>query len=154
MQNLIRNPGSLWICLFIVQSPCPARLFVTQWTARPSYPLSSPGVCPNSCPLNQWYHPTISSSVALFFCPQSFPGSGSFAMSRLFTSGGQSFGASPLASVLPMNSQDWFPLRLTGWISLLSKGLSRVFWSTTVRINSLALSYYCITNYGWFGSAK
>ena len=101
--------------------------------ARPPYPLSSPGVCPNSCPLNQWCHPTISSSVALFLCPQSFPASGSFAMSWLFTSGGQSFGASPLASVLPMNIQDWFPLRSTGWISLLSTGLSRLFSNTTVR---------------------
>ena len=74
------------------------------------YPLPSPGVCPSSCPLNQWCHPTISSSVALFFCPQSFPASGSFPMSQLFTSGGQSIGASPSVSVLPMNSQDWFPL--------------------------------------------
>ena len=88
--------------------------------------------CSNSCPLSQWCHPTISSSVATFSsCPQSFPASGSFPMSWLFTSGGQSIRAS--ASVLPVNIQGWFPLRLTGLISLLSKGLSRVFFSTTVQ---------------------
>ena len=94
-----------------------------------------PRVCPNSCPLSRWCHPNISSSVAHFSfcprfssCPQSFPESGSFPMSRLFTSGGQSIGAS--ASVLPMNIQGWFPLGLTGLISLCSKGLSRVFSNT------------------------
>ena len=93
----------------------------------------SPGVCSNSCPLHRWYHPTISSCVVPFSsCPQSFPASGSFQMSQLFTEGSQSVGASALASVLPMNIQGWFPLGQTGWISLLSKGLSRVFSSTTV----------------------
>ena len=87
----------------------------------------------NSCPLNQWCHPTITSSATPFSsCPQSFPASGSFRMSWLFASGGQSTGASASASVLPMNIQDWFPLGLTGLISLLSKGLSRVFSSTTI----------------------
>ena len=88
--------------------------------------------CSNSCPLSQWCHPNISPSVTLFSsCPQSFPASRSFSMSQLFSSGGQSFGASP--SVLSMNIQGWFPLELTGLISLLSKGLSRVFSRTTVR---------------------
>ena len=100
--------------------------------ARLPCPSPSPGVCPHSCPLNQWCHPTISSSVALFFCLQSFPASGSFPMSWLFTSGGQSTGASALSSVLPMSIQSWYPLWLIDLISLLSKGLSRVFSSTTV----------------------
>ena len=87
--------------------------------ARLPCPSPSPGACSNSCPLNQWYHPTISSSVIPFSSwPQSFPASGSFPMSQLFTSGGQSIGAS--TSVLPMNIQDWFPLGLTGLISLQS----------------------------------
>ena len=96
-------------------------------------PSPSPGACSNSCPLSQWCHLTISSSFVPFSsCLQSFPASGSFQMSWLFASGGQSIGASASASVLPMNIQEWFPLRLTGWISLQSKGLSRVFSSTTV----------------------
>ena len=90
-------------------------------------PSLSPRVCSNSCPLSQWCHPAFSSSVTAFsFCSQSFPASGSFPVSRLFTSGDQSIGAS--ASVLPMNIPDWFPLGLTGLI-LLSKGLSRVFFT-------------------------
>ena len=95
------------------------------------------------CSLSQWCHPTISSSVTVFSsCPQSFPASGSFPMSQLFKSGGQSVGASASTSVLPMNTQDWSPLGWTGWISLQSKGLSRVFSNTTVQsINSLALSF-------------
>ena len=96
-------------------------------------PLLSPRVCSNSCQLSQWCYLTISSSAALFFCFQSLPASGFFPMSQLFTSGGQSSGASTSASVLPVNSQDWFPLGLTGWISLQSKGLSRVFSNTTVQ---------------------
>ena len=88
----------------------------------------------NSCPLSQWCHPAISSSVVPFSsCPQSLPESGSFPMSQLFTSGGQSIGVSTSASVLPMNTQDWSPLGWTGWISLQSKGLSRVFSNTTVQ---------------------
>ena len=92
-------------------------------------PSPSPGVCSNSCPLSWWCHPTISSPVIPFSCPQYFPALWSFPVSQLFTSGGQSIGA--LASVLPMNIHGWFPLGLTGLISLLSKGLSRVFSSTT-----------------------
>ena len=88
--------------------------------------------CSNSCPLSRWCHPTISSSVTPFsFCPQSFPASGSFPVSQLFASGGQSIGASASGSVLSMNIQGWFPLALTGLISLQSKGLSRVFSNTT-----------------------
>ena len=94
------------------------------------------GVYSNSHPLSQWYYPVFSSSLAQFFsCPQSFPASREreiFPVSQLFTSGGQSIGASASASVLPVNIQDWFPLRLSGLISLLSKGLSRVFSSTTI----------------------
>ena len=94
--------------------------------ARPLCPSPSPGVCSNSCPLSQWCHSTISFSVTLFsFCPQFFSASGSFPMSWLFASGGQSIGASASASVLPMNIQDWFPLGLPGLISLQSKGLSK-----------------------------
>ena len=120
----------------VVQSPSCVWLFVTQWTAACQVPCpsSSPGVCPSSHPLNQWCHPTISPSVDLFsFCLQSFLASESFPMSQLFASGGQSIGASSLASVLSMSIHDWFSLRLTGLISLLSKELSRVFSSTTVR---------------------
>ena len=102
--------------------------------AIPWLPCPSPTPCSNSCPSSQWCHPTISSSVIPFSsCLQSFPVSGSFQMSQLFASGGQNIGASASASVLPMNIQDWFPLGLTGLISLLSKGLSRVFSNTTVQ---------------------
>ena len=95
---------------------------------------SSPGVCSNSCPLSQWCHSTILSSVTPFSsCLQSFSASGSFPMSQLFTSGDQSNGASASATVLSVNIQGWFPLGLTGLIFLLSRGLSRVFSSTTVR---------------------
>ena len=98
-----------------------------------SCPPLSPGVCLNSCPLSWWCYLTISSSVAHFsFCLQSFQASGSFSMSQLFNSGGQIIGASASAAVLPMNIQDWFPLRVTGLISLQFKGLSRVFSSTTI----------------------
>ena len=97
-------------------------------------PSLFPGVYSNSCPLIQWCHPTISSSATPFSsCPQPFPASRSFPVSQLFTSSGQRIGASASASVLPMNIQRWFPLRLTGWISLQSKGLSRVFSNTTVQ---------------------
>ena len=102
--------------------------------ATPSCPSPTPRVCSNSCPSSQWCHPTISYSVVPFFsCLQPFPASGSFQMSQLFTSGGQSIGASGSASVLPINIQDWFPLGWTVWISLQSKGLSRVFSKTTVQ---------------------
>ena len=102
--------------------------------ARPPCPSPTSRVYPNSCPLNRWCHPTISSSVVPFSsCPQSFPASGSFQMSQLSTSGGQSIGVSASASVLPMNTQDWSPLGRTAWISLQSKGLSSVFSNTTVQ---------------------
>ena len=102
--------------------------------ARPPCPSSTPRAYSNSCPLSQWCHPTISSSVVPFSsCPQSFPASGSFQMSHLFASGGQSIGVSVSISVLPMKTQDWSPSRWTGWISLPSKGLSRVFSNTTVQ---------------------
>ena len=93
---------------------------------RPPCLSPTPRVYPNSCPLSRWCHPTISS------CPQSFPASGSFQMSQLFTWGSQSIGVSASTSVLPINTQDWSPLGWTGWISLQSKGLSRVFSNTTV----------------------
>ena len=103
--------------------------------ARPPCPSPTPRACSNSCPLGWWCHPTISSSVVPFsFRLQSFPASGSFPMSQFFTSGGQSTGVSASASVLPMNIQGWFPLGGTGWISLQSKGLSRVFSDTTYNI--------------------
>ena len=102
---------------------------------RPPCPSSTPGVYPNPCSLSRWYHLTISSSVIPFSsCPQSFPASGSFQMSQIFTSGGQSIGVSASTSVLPMNTQDWSPLGWTGWNSLgESKGLSRVFSNITVQ---------------------
>ena len=106
--------------------------------ARPPCPSSPPGVYSNSCPLNQWCHPTISPSVFPFSsCLQSFPASGSFPMSQLFAWSGQSTGVSASTSVLPMNTRDWSPLRWTGWISLLSKGLSRVLSNTTVQFLTL-----------------
>ena len=101
--------------------------------ARPPCPSPTPRVYSNSCSLSQWCHPTISSFVIPFFCLQSFPASGSFQMSYFFTSGGQSIGVSASTSVLPMNTQGWSPLRWTGWISLQSKGLSRVFSNTTAQ---------------------
>ena len=102
--------------------------------ARPPCPSPTPGVYSNSCSSSQWCHPAISSSVVPFSsCPQSLPASGSFPMSQLFTWGGKSIGVSALASVIPMNTQDWFPLGWTGWTSLQSKGLSRVFSNTTVQ---------------------
>ena len=102
--------------------------------ARPPCPSPTPRVYSNSCPSSQWYHPAISSSVVPFSsCPQSLPASGSFPMSKLFAWGSQSTGVSASASVLPMNTQDQSPLGWTGWISLQSKGLSRVFSNTTVQ---------------------
>ena len=101
---------------------------------RPPCPSPTPGVHPNPCPLSRWCHPTISSSVVSFSsCPQPFPASGSFPMSQLSTSGCQSIGVSTSTSVLPVNTQDWSPLEWTGWISLQSKELSRVFSNTTVQ---------------------
>ena len=118
-----------------VQSLSHVQIFATPWTTscRPPCPSPTPGVHSNPCPLRHWCHPTILSSVVPFSCPQSFPGSQSFQMSQLFTSGGQSIGVSASASVLPMNTQDWSPLGWTGWISLQSKGLTIVFSNTTVQ---------------------
>ena len=96
-------------------------------------PSPTPRAYSNSGPSSRWCHPTISSSVVPFSCPQSFPASGSFPMSQLFASSGHSVGVSASASVLPMNIQDWFLLGWTGWISLVSKGLSRVFSNTKVQ---------------------
>ena len=127
-----RNNGS-------VQFSSVQSLSLTLWPqgpqhTRPPYPSPTPVVYSNSCPLSQWCHPTISSTVIPFSsCLQSFPASGSFQMSQLFTSGGQRTGVSASTSVLPMNTQDWYPLGWTGWNSLQSKGLSRVFSNTTVQ---------------------
>ena len=123
--------SSLLSCCSVAQSYLTLQPHGLQHARLPC-PSLSPGVCSNSCPLSQWCHPTISSSVVPFSCPQSFPASGSFPVSWLFTSGGQSVEASAPASVLPMNIQGWFPLRLTDLISLLSKRFSKVFPSTTI----------------------
>ena len=115
----------LWPLWYISQ------LVVTPWTTAHQASLSSPspGTCSNSRPLSWWCHPTISSSVIPFsYCPLSFLASESFLKNLLFTSGGQSISASALASILPMNIQDWFPLVLTALISLKSKGLSTPFY--------------------------
>ena len=102
--------------------------------ARCPWPSLTPEAHSNPCPLSRWCHPTISSSVIHFSsCPQSFPASGSFPMSHFFTSSGQSIGISASTSVLPKNTQDWSPLEWTGWISLQSKGLSRVFSNVIVQ---------------------
>ena len=119
-------------CCCSVAQLCPTLCLM----ARVLCPSSSPVACSNSCPLSQWCHPTISSSVIPFCsCLQSFPASRSFPLSQLFTSGGQSIGVSASTSVLPMNIQDWFPLGWTGWISLQSKGPSRVFSNITGQEN-------------------
>ena len=102
--------------------------------ARLSCPSPTPGAYSNLCPSCRWCHPTVSSSVVPFSsCLQSFPASGSLPMGQFFPSGGKNVGVSASASVLPMNIQDWFPLELAGWISLLSKGLSRLFSNITVQ---------------------
>ena len=135
--------------------------------ARPPCPSPTPGVYSNSCPSSRWCHPTISSSVVPFSsCPQSLPASGSFPMSQLFTWGSQSIGISASAPVLPMNTQDWSPLGWTGWISLQSKGLSRVFSNTTVQnhqffgaqlssqLTAALTNYFCNQHYGKFSLIK
>ena len=122
------------LCCCSVAKTCPAVCDpMGLQHARILCPSPSPGVCSNSCPLGQWCCLTISFSVVPFSsCPQSFPLSGSFPMSWLFASGGQSIGDSASASVLPVNIQCWFPLGLTGLISLKSKRLSRVFFNSTI----------------------
>ena len=126
----------------VVQSPSCVRLCdPMDQHARLPCPSPSPGACSNSCPLSWWCHPTILSSVIPFSsCLQSFPESGPFLMSQFFTSGSQSIGVSASAPVLPVNIQDWFPLGWTGWISLQSKGLSRVFSNTTVQNHQFVAS--------------
>ena len=126
----------LWLPSLHFLAVCPWENFVVQSLtcvqhARLHCLSLSPGFCSNSCPLNQWYHSTI--CWPLLLCLQSFPASESFPMSWLFASGDQSIGASASASVLPMNIQDWFLLGLTGLMSLQSKGLLRVFSSTTFQ---------------------
>ena len=135
---------SFWICLLFthffpsssVQKLSHVWLFVThgRQNTRLPCPSPTPGAYSNSCPSKRWCHPTISSSVIPFSsCIQSFPASGSFPMSQFFTSGGQIIGVLASASVFPMNIRDWFPLGWTGWISLQSKGCSRVSSNTTVQ---------------------
>ena len=117
-----------WKCQFSsVTQSCPSLLPHGLQHARLPCPSPTPGAYSSSCPSNRWCHPTIPSSVVPFSHLQSFPASGSLQMSKFFTSGGRSIGASASASVLPMDIQDWFPLGLTGWISLQSKGLSSLF---------------------------
>ena len=134
--NQYRKIMSKIIDISSVQSLSPVWLFVTPWTAAHQASLSIPNSQSllNSCPSSRWCHPTISSSVIPFSSLlQSFPASGSFPMSQPIASGSQYIGVSASTSVLPMNTQDWSPLQWTGWISLQSKGLSRVFSNTTVQ---------------------
>ena len=127
------TPSKQQVQFSSVQSLSHDRLFATQH-ARPPCPSPTPGLYSNSCPSSRWCHPTISSSVVIFSsCPQSLPASGSFQMSQLFAWGVQSIGVSASPSVLPMNIQDWSPLGWTGWISLQSKGLTRVLSNTRVH---------------------
>ena len=127
----------LYVCISVQFSRSVASDFLRPHEpqhARSPCPSPTPRVYPKSCPLSRWCHLTISSSVVPFSsCLQSFPTSGSFQMSQLFASGGQSIGVSASTSVFPTNTQDWSPLGWTGWISLQSKGLSRVFSNTTVQ---------------------
>ena len=119
-----------------VQSLSRVQLSATPWSAahQASLSITTPRVHPNSCPSNLWCHPAISSSIIPFSsCRQSLPASGTFPISQLFAWGSQSIGVSASASVLPMNTQDWSPLGWTGWISLQSKGLSRIFSNTTIE---------------------
>ena len=121
------------VVVVVVQLLSCVQLFANRWTVARQVSLPfTPRLCSNSCPLSWWSYLTISSSATPFSsCPQFFPASGSFPKSQLFSSGGQRMGTS--ASVLPMSIQGWFPLGLTGWISLQSRGLSRVFSNTTVK---------------------
>ena len=150
IQNILAENNDIFFPILIsfsfrsVQLLSCVQFFATPWTthARPPHPSPTTGVYSNSWPLSQWCHPMISFSVIPFsFCLQSFPASGSFPMSQLFASGGQSIGVSISASVLPMNIQDWFRLGWTGWISLQLKGLSRVFSNTTVCSKASVLQH-------------
>ena len=127
----LRSKLLLFICSVVSDSLRPHGLQHT----RPPCPSPSPRICPSSCPLHWWCLIAISSTDALFsFCPQSFPESGTFPMSQLFTSDDQNTGVTASMSVLPTSIWSWFPLRLNGLISLLSKRLSGIFSSTTVQI--------------------
>ena len=139
VHGMIRYLGSHWKQISSVQELSHVQLFVTPWKhARLPCPSPIPGVCSSSCRLSRWCHPTISSSFVPFSSHlQSFPASGSFQMSQFSASGDQRIGVSASASVLPINIQDWSPLAWTGWISLQSKGLSRVFSNTTVSEYSI-----------------
>ena len=137
-------PGSCFIsnisCAFFSSVHSVVSDSATPWTVACSLPcvLPTPGACSNSCPLSQWCHPTISSSIVLFSsCLQSFPSSGSFPMSQFFVSGGQSTGSSASASVFPVNLQDWFPLRLNGLISWQSKGVRSLLEHHSSKASSL-----------------
>ena len=135
MQMYIKRESSTFFSQFSsVTQSCPTLRPHEPQHARPPCPSPTARVHPNSCPLSRWCHPTISSSFVPFstYLP-SFPTSGTFQISQFFTSGGQSIGVSASTSVLPKNIQDWFPLGWTGWISLQTKGLSRVFSNTTVQ---------------------
>ena len=139
--------GSCYLSFSSIQLLSCVQLFVTAWNAahRTSLSITNSQSLLKFTSLSQWCHPTISSSVFPFSsCLHSFPASGSFPMSQFFASGDQSIGISPSASVLPMNIQDWFTLRWTGWITLQSKGLSRLWYSPTPQfksINSSVLSF-------------
>ena len=145
MCNVFTFSALLIVQFSSVQSLSCVWLFATPWTAAHQTSLSiiNSRVHPNPCPLSRWCHSTISSSVVPFSsCPQSFPALELFPVSQISTSGGQSIGVSASTSVLPMNIQDWSPWWWTGWISLQSKGLSRVFSNTTVQKHQFsALSF-------------
>ena len=138
------------ISISSVAQSCPTLMHPTLQHARLPCPSPTPRVYSNSCPSSRWCHPTISSSVVSFFCLQSFPASGSFPMSQVFASGGQSIGVSASASVLPMNIQGWFPLAWTGWISLQSRDSQessptpQLSCLCILRINSLSVVSFAI----------
>ena len=144
--ELVKKEDVVYVCVQFSSVAQSCLTLCDPWTAQHTrLPCLSPtpGTCSNPCPLSRWCHPTISSSVIPFSsCLQSFPAAGSFPMSQFFTSGGQSTGVSASASVLPKNTQDCFPLGLTGWTSLQPKGFSKIFSNTKLKsINSLVLSF-------------
>ena len=138
----LRHLGSPINTFSSVAQSCPTLCDpMNRSTPRPPCPSPTPEVYSDSCPLSRWCHPAISSSVVPFSsCPQSLPASGSFPMSQLLAWSGHSIGVSALASVFPMNTQDWSPVEWTGWISLQSKGLSRVFSNTTVQKHEISIT--------------
>ena len=145
----------LWISYVVVQSLSCVQLFATPFLSCPS---PSPGVCSNSYPLSRWHHPTISSCHPLLLLPSIFPSFRVFSVSRLFTSGGQSIRASTSASVLPVNIQGWFPLGMTGLISLQFKGLSRFLSSEylciTITTTNRRSLYYLWVRWPWVNSLR